>query len=52
MRKTYKWIKIQVQKSDYIYETPDNGKTITKRRFGSKEKTFVTKVSSLKESYK
>ena len=32
MEKTYAWIKQQVDESDYIYESPDGGKTIKKRR--------------------
>jgi len=45
MEKTYAWISKQVQKCDYIYESPDNGVTVTKRRFGSNEKILVTKVN-------
>ena len=32
MEKAYTWIKQQVDESDYIYESPDGGKTIKKRR--------------------
>jgi len=31
MEITYKWIKKQVDKTAYIYESPDGGKTIKKR---------------------
>jgi len=37
MKKTYAWISEQVAKATYIYESPDGGKTVTKRRFGSKK---------------
>ena len=45
MEKTYEWINKQVQKCEYIYESPDNGVTVTKRRFGSDEKILVTKIN-------
>ena len=32
MEKTYDWIKQQIDQSEWIYESPDNGKTIKKRR--------------------
>ena len=32
MEMTYKWIKEQVDKTAYIYESPDGGKTIKKRK--------------------
>jgi nucleoside-diphosphate-sugar epimerase len=39
MEKTYKWINEQVQKEQenktYIYESPDNGKTVYRREFMS-----------------
>tara|TARA_R110000824_G_scaffold67377_5_gene174499 strand:+ start:23891 stop:24970 length:1080 start_codon:yes stop_codon:yes gene_type:complete len=41
MKKTYSWIKEQVENSSYIYESPDGGNTVTKRRFGSSEKVAV-----------
>jgi len=32
MRKTYEWVEQQVKNTKYIYESPDNGKTIKKRK--------------------
>jgi len=34
MKKTYEWIDKQVKEKTYIYESPDNGKTIYRREFG------------------
>jgi len=41
MEKTYAWINEQVKKTDYIYESSDNGATVTKRRSGSDERITV-----------
>ena len=31
--------------NDYIYESPDGGKTVTRRKFGEKEKEIVVTTS-------
>ncbi len=38
MEITYKWVKKQVDNSDYIYESPDGGKTVRKRRITNGKK--------------
>jgi len=42
MVKTYEWINEQVQRRVYVYESPDSGKTVTKRAFGRDKKIKVT----------
>jgi GDP-D-mannose 3',5'-epimerase len=39
MKKTYEWIDEQVKNKVYIYESPDNGKTVYRREFGSEPNT-------------
>lgn len=45
LKKTYNWIKSQVDKDEtetpWIYESPDGGKTVTKRKPGSLEKKLI-----------
>jgi GDP-D-mannose 3', 5'-epimerase len=39
MKKTYEWIDEQVKNKVYVYESPDNGKTVYRREFGSEPNT-------------
>lgn len=41
MEKTFEWVNEQVQeeKKDYIYESPDGGKTVYRREFGTPHDT-------------
>ena len=45
LKKTYKWIKSQVDQTEketqWIYESPDGGKTVTKRASGSLDKKQI-----------
>lgn len=45
LKKTYRWIKSQVdqieKETEWIYESPDGGKTVTKRAIGSLDKKQI-----------
>jgi hypothetical protein len=37
------WLNIRMQKTQWIYESPDKGDTVYRRRFGSLQKELVFK---------
>ena len=37
------WLSIRMQKTQWIYESPDQGDTVYRRRFGSQRKELVSK---------
>ena len=40
------WLNIRMQKTEWIYESPDKGDTVYRRRFGSQRKELVFKKPS------
>ena len=40
------WLNIRMQKTQWIYESPDKGDTVYRRRFGSQRKELVFKKPS------